>query len=60
MEVRIESVRKIMIGRRNWGEMAVVKLGNEEEKRKVMKNKRKLKRGYNLAGRRSNMVGKEN
>lgn len=36
-----------------------VKLGNEEKKRKMIENKRKLKEG-SLAGRRFNMMGKEN
>lgn len=47
VEVKIESVKKIKTGKRDWREMAVVKLENEEKKRKITENKikRKLKGG---------------
>lgn len=43
VEVRIEEVRRIKTGKGEWGEMVVVKLGSEEEKKKVMEGKKKLR-----------------
>lgn len=45
IEVKIESVKKIKTEKRDWREMAVVKLENEEKKKKITENKikRKLK-----------------
>lgn len=43
--VRIEEVRQIKTGKEDWGEMVIVRLGSEEEKRRVMKGKKKLKGG---------------
>lgn len=39
VEVKIEDIRKIEAGRQDKGEMAVVKVGSEEERRKVLRNK---------------------
>lgn len=44
-EVKVEDVRIVEAGRKEWGGMAVVRLGSAEEKRRVMENKKKLKGG---------------
>lgn len=49
VEVRIGGVRRIKTGKGEWGEMVVVKLGSEEEKKNVMEGKKKL-RGEKLKG----------
>ncbi|XP_077278817.1 uncharacterized protein LOC143906545 isoform X2 [Temnothorax americanus] len=43
VEVKIEEIRKIEAGRREKGGMALVKVGSEEEKAKIMRNKWKLR-----------------
>lgn len=42
--VKVEGIRKLRTGREERGIMTVVRLENEEEKRKVMEKKKGLKR----------------
>lgn len=42
-EVKIEEVRTVRTGRKEWREMAVVKLETEEGKEEVMRRKKELR-----------------
>lgn len=48
LEAKVEEVRRLEVGRKELGGMAVVRLGSNEEKRMVMENKRKLRGGGHL------------
>lgn len=45
VEVKAEEIRKIELGGKKKGNLLIVKVGSEEEKRRVMQNKWKLKGG---------------
>ena len=45
VEVKMEKIKQVRTGKEEWGDMVVVKLGGEEEKRKVMEGKKKLRGG---------------
>lgn len=40
VEVKIIKIKRLEKGRREWGEMVMVKVGNEEEGRRVLENKK--------------------
>lgn len=42
-EMKIEEMRRIRAGRKDRGEMVIVKMKNEEVKRRIMRNKWKLR-----------------
>lgn len=43
VDVKIGEMKRVEAGKRKWGEMVVVEVGSEEERRKVMESKRKLR-----------------
>lgn len=45
VEVKVVEIKRLERGRREWGEMVMVKVRSEEEERKVIENKKKLKGG---------------
>lgn len=45
VDIEIEEIRKIKTGREEKGDMLIVKVMSEENKRKILENKRKLKGG---------------
>lgn len=42
--VTIEEINKIRTGREKWKDMVLVKLKSDDEKRKIMEEKKKLKK----------------
>lgn len=61
VEVRIVEIKRLEKGRREWGELLRVKVGSEEEGRKVLENKKRLREaGRNLDREGFNMEGEEN
>lgn len=43
IDIEIEEIRKVKTGREEKGDMLIVKVRSEENKRKILENKRKLK-----------------
>lgn len=43
VDIEIEEIRKVKMGREEKGDMLIVKVRSEENKRKILENKRKLK-----------------
>lgn len=43
VDIEIEEIRKVKTGREEKGDMLIVKVRSEENKRKILENKRKLK-----------------
>lgn len=60
VEVRIEGVRRIKMEKEEWGKMMVVKLGNKEEKKRIMEGKKKLRGGKGLDNEGFNLDREEN